>query len=53
MYEFKYNHARQLLENKSVPSVKTASYAIGIKKVAYFSEKFKARFGKSPSEYLM
>ena len=50
--EIRYAYARNLLETKNVRSVKAASYAIGIKKVQYFSEKYKKRFGKSPSEYL-
>lgn len=50
--EIRYDFARNLLENKNVRSVKAASHAIGIKKVQYFSEKYKKRFGKSPSEYL-
>ncbi|WNH13998.1 ATP-binding protein [Thalassobellus suaedae] len=50
--EIRYAFARNLLETKNVRSVKAASYAIGIRKVQYFSEKYKKRFGKSPSEYL-
>ena len=50
--EIRYNFARNLLETKNVSSVKATSHAIGIKKVQYFSEKYKKRFGKSPSEYL-
>ena len=50
--EIRYDFARNLLETKNVRSVKAASHAIGIKKVQYFSEKYKKRFGKSPSEYL-
>jgi len=30
-----------MLQNKNISSVKAASYAIGIKKVQYFSEKLK------------
>ena len=48
----KYNYARSLLEQKKVNSVKSAAAAIGVAKVQYFSEQFKERFGKSPSEYL-
>jgi signal transduction histidine kinase/DNA-binding response OmpR family regulator len=50
--EIRFDFARNLLENKNVSSVKAVSHAIGIKKVQYFSEKYKNRFGKSPSEYL-
>ncbi len=48
----KYNYARSLLEQRIVSSVKAAAAAIGVSKVQYFSEQFKERFGKSPSEYL-
>lgn len=50
--EILFNHARQLLEQRRVSSVKAAAAAIGIHTVQYFSEQFKARFGKLPSTYL-
>jgi signal transduction histidine kinase/DNA-binding response OmpR family regulator len=50
--EILFNHARQLLEQRRVGSVKAAAAAIGIHTVQYFSEQFKARFGKLPSAYL-
>ena len=52
LQEIRFNHARQLLEHRSVNSVKAVAAAIGIQKIQYFSEQFKERFGKSPSEYL-
>ncbi|MBL7815494.1 MAG: response regulator [Saprospiraceae bacterium] len=50
--EIRFNHARQLLEQHTVSTVKAAAFAIGFQKVQYFSEQFKERFGKSPSDYL-
>ncbi len=52
LQEILFNHARQLLEQRRVSSVKAAAAAIGIHTVQYFSEQFKARFGKLPSAYL-
>jgi signal transduction histidine kinase/DNA-binding response OmpR family regulator len=52
LQEIRLNHARQLLEQRKVSSVKAAAAAIGIQKVQHFSEQFKERFGKLPSEYL-
>ncbi len=50
--DIRYNHARLLLEQRRYNSVKAVAAAIGVQKVQYFSEQFKERFGKSPSEYL-
>ncbi len=52
LQEIRFNHARQLLEQRKVSSVKAAAAAIGIQRTEYFSALFKERFGKSPSEYL-
>jgi signal transduction histidine kinase/DNA-binding response OmpR family regulator len=52
LQEIRFNHARQLLEQRKVSSVKAAAAAIGIQKIQYFSEQFKERFGKLPSAYL-
>lgn len=49
--EVRLTKARQLLETGDSRSVKEASYSVGVKDVKYFSEQFKKRFGKSPSEY--
>ena len=45
-------HARTLLENRRVSTVKEAALSVGFKDVRYFSELFKKRFGKLPSAYL-
>lgn len=50
--EVRFQHARHLLESRSVSSVKAVSYEVGMKDIRYFSQLYKARFGKSPSEYL-
>jgi AraC-like DNA-binding protein len=52
LQEILFNHARQLLEQRRVSSVKAAAAAIGIQTTQYFSEQFKTRFGKLPSDYL-
>jgi signal transduction histidine kinase/DNA-binding response OmpR family regulator/ligand-binding sensor domain-containing protein len=44
--------ARKELENGTVLSIKEVSYKIGIESPSTFSKVFKARFGKSPSEYI-
>ena len=50
--EIRFNYARQLLEQGKVSSVKAVAAEIGFRKPAYFSELFKARFGKHPSDFL-
>jgi transcriptional regulator GlxA family with amidase domain len=50
--EKRLKHARQLLEQREVQSVKAVAYAVGMRKVRYFSEQFKVRFGQLPSEFL-
>ncbi len=40
LQEIRFNHARQLLEQRRVNSAKSAAAAIGIQKVLYFSEQF-------------
>ena len=52
LLEVKFNHARQLLEQRKETSVKAAAYSVGMRDVKYFSQQFKERFGKLPSEYL-
>lgn len=52
LQEARLTQARELLEEEMVFSVKAASLEVGIKDTKYFSSQFKARFGKSPSEYL-
>ena len=43
--------ARRMIENKEYDSVKAIAYSAGFKSVKTFSRKFKARFGKYPSEF--
>jgi AraC-like DNA-binding protein len=50
--EMRLTQARNLLENRRVTTVKEAAFSVGFKDVRYFSELFKKRFGKLPSEYL-
>lgn len=50
--EMRLTQARTLLENRRVATVKEAAFSVGFKDVRYFSELFKKRFGKLPSEYL-
>jgi AraC-like DNA-binding protein len=52
IHEKRLKHARQLLELGEVQSVKAAAQAVGIRKVQYFSEQFKVRYGCSPSSFL-
>ncbi|MBL7815300.1 MAG: response regulator [Saprospiraceae bacterium] len=52
LQEVRFNHARYLLEQRTVSSVKAAAAAVGMRQVQNFSQHFKERFGKSPSEYL-
>ena len=49
--EVRFHEARQMLENKSQPSIKAVVYSVGVKDTVHFSRLFRARFGKSPSEY--
>ena len=50
--EARLNHARSLLEQQEVRTVKAASQASGFRDVKYFSKLFAQRFGKQPSGYL-
>jgi signal transduction histidine kinase/ligand-binding sensor domain-containing protein/AraC-like DNA-binding protein len=50
--EIQLEHARRLLESGEVRSVSEVSYEIGFKDQHYFSQLYKKRFGKMPSEYL-
>lgn len=52
LQEMRFNHARLLLEQRTVSSVKAAAAAVGMRQVQNFSQHFKERFGKLPSEYL-
>jgi len=50
--EIRLIYARTLLETKACGSVQDVCRTVGFQKTAYFSQLFKARFGKNPSEYL-
>ncbi|MEZ4988684.1 MAG: response regulator [Saprospiraceae bacterium] len=50
--EARFSKARQLLENAEVRSVKQLAYEVGMRDVKYFSQQFRAHFGKLPSDYL-
>lgn len=52
LQEIRFNHARLLLEQRTVSSVKSAAAAVGMRHVQNFSHHFKIRFGKLPSDYL-
>jgi AraC-like DNA-binding protein len=44
----RFDYAWRLLKRREVQSVKEASQVVGIRKVRYFSEQFKERFGCLP-----
>lgn len=50
--EYKLRKARALLENKQVMTVSEAANAVGFNYLHNFTNNFKERFGKLPSEYL-
>lgn len=50
--EMRLNQARTGLENRQYTAVKAAAISVGFKDVRYFSDLFRKRFGKLPSEYL-
>jgi len=50
--EIRLLQARTLLETRACGSVQDVCRTVGFQKTAYFSQLFKARFGKNPSEYL-
>jgi DNA-binding response OmpR family regulator/two-component sensor histidine kinase len=50
--EVRLVHARHLLESRQSVSVQAVAAEVGFQKVRYFSNLFKSRFGKLPSEYL-
>ncbi len=45
--------ARRMIEDKEHSSVKAVAYSVGFKSEKVFSRNFKARFGKSPNEYIL
>jgi signal transduction histidine kinase/CheY-like chemotaxis protein/ligand-binding sensor domain-containing protein/AraC-like DNA-binding protein len=50
--EARFQFARQLLETGKVNSVKAAAYSVGFRQIKHFSQAFRERFGKLPSNYL-
>lgn len=50
--EIRLQEARYLLENRFVDSVKKAAWKVSYRDEKYFSNLFKERFGKLPSDYL-
>lgn len=51
LQEARLNTAQDLLSNRKVNSVKQAALEVGFKDVKYFSQLYKTRFGKLPSEF--
>jgi len=51
--EVRFSEARRLLELQQHSNIKAVAYSVGIRHMGSFSVKFKARFGKSPSVYLL
>ncbi|MEM7371408.1 MAG: tetratricopeptide repeat protein [Bacteroidota bacterium] len=52
LQEVRMQQARFFLETRQLSSVKATSLEVGMKDVKYFSQQFRIRFGKLPSEYL-
>ncbi|MCB0533545.1 MAG: response regulator [Lewinellaceae bacterium] len=50
--EARFQKARRLLEQRKSSSVKSAAYSVGFRQVKHFSQNFKKRFGKLPSEFI-
>jgi len=50
LQEARLNTAQELLSSRKVNSVKQAALEVGFKDVKYFSQLYKTRFGKLPSE---
>jgi DNA-binding response OmpR family regulator len=49
--EARFQKARRMFERREASSVKSVAYAVGFKQVKHFSQNYKKRFGKLPSEY--
>ncbi|RMG78111.1 MAG: response regulator [Bacteroidetes bacterium] len=50
--EIRLQKARQFIERKQFLTVSEVRYEVGIESAAYFTTKFKERFGKSPKDML-
>ena len=48
--EARFQKARGLLESRQITSVKAVAYKVGFRQVKHFSQNYKKRFGKLPSE---
>lgn len=49
--EVRLQRARRLLEQQAFSTVKAIAFNVGLKDVRYFSQQYRQRFGKLPSEY--
>ena len=52
LQELRLQQSRAYLERGAYHTIAEVSYAVGFQSTKYYSKLFKARFGKSPSEYL-
>ncbi|MFK7948777.1 MAG: ATP-binding protein [Saprospiraceae bacterium] len=50
--EIRFQKAREILESRSLYTIKAVALRVGFKDEKHFSRNFKKRFGKYPSEYL-
>ena len=50
--EVRFRTAREGLEQRRFSTVKAAARSVGLKDVEHFSQQFRERFGKGPSDYL-
>ncbi len=50
--EIRLQKAYQLFQNRQFSTVSEVRYEVGMESAAYFTTKFKERFGKNPKEYL-
>ena len=50
LIDYRLNKSCQLLKEKQMP-VQDVAYAVGFSDYAYFSRRFKARFGQSPKDF--
>ena len=51
--EIRLQKAYQLFQDRQFSTVSEIRYEVGIESAAYFTTKFKARFGKSPKAFLV
>jgi AraC-like DNA-binding protein len=48
--EARFQKARSLFESRQASSVKVVAYKVGFRQVKHFSQNYKKRYGKLPSE---